>query len=72
MLVYLQYQGLITVNMEKIQHFTETATSSIDNFANAVLHHRSTFGNNQFDLPDLATPFEGSMTIGVIAGFLRG
>lgn len=28
LVVYLQYQGLITVNTEKVQHFTETTTNS--------------------------------------------
>ncbi|HEY7573341.1 MAG TPA: FUN14 domain-containing protein [Nitrososphaeraceae archaeon] len=72
LMIYLQYQGLITVNVGKIQHFTETATSSIANYTNAILHYGTTFGNSPIGLYDLSTPFVGSMTVGLIAGILRG
>ena len=39
LIIYLQYQGLITVNNQKVQHFIETATSSIANNTNLILHY---------------------------------
>ncbi|MGC2426179.1 MAG: hypothetical protein WA421_04025 [Nitrososphaeraceae archaeon] len=55
-----------------IQHFTETTTNSITNYANLILHYGTTFGNNPIGLSDLATPFAGSMTVGLVAGFWSG
>jgi uncharacterized membrane protein (Fun14 family) len=72
LIIYLQYQGLITVDILKIQHFTETATNSIANFTNVILHYGTTFGNSPTGFSDLANPFAGSMTVGLVAGILRG
>ena len=72
LIVYLQYQGLISVNTEKVQHFTETKTNSIANFTNIILHYGTIFGNSPIGLYDLSTPFAGSMTVGLSAGILRG
>jgi len=72
LIIYLQYQGLITVNVGKIQYFTETATSSIVNSTNVILHNGIIFSNIPIGLSDLATPFAGSMTVGLVAGFIRG
>ena len=56
LIIYLQYQGLITVDILKIQHFTETATNSIANYTNVILHYGITIGNNPIGLSDLDTP----------------
>jgi len=72
LIIYLQYQGLITVDILKIQHFTETATNSIAKYTNVILHYGTTSGNSTIGLYDLSTPFAGSITVRLIAGTLRG
>jgi uncharacterized membrane protein (Fun14 family) len=73
LIMYLQYQGLISVNVDKVQHFTYTLTNSV---ANSTMNILSYQGNNftitPFWIPDLIIPFAGSMAVGITAGLMRG
>src|SRR5262249_23209957 len=73
LIIYLQYQGLITVNMQKVQYFTDTITNSIANSTtNILLHSGNKFTSITNWIPDLTIPFTGSMAAGITAGFMRG
>jgi uncharacterized membrane protein (Fun14 family) len=73
LIMYLQYQGLISVNVYKVQNFTYTLINFIANFTTNILSYQ---GNNftitPFWIPDLTIPFAGSMAVGITAGFTRG
>jgi uncharacterized membrane protein (Fun14 family) len=71
--MYLQYQGLISVNVDKVQHFTFTLTNFIANSTtNILLYHGNNFTITPFWIPDLTIPLAGSMAVGITAGFMRG
>ena len=72
-IIYLQYRGLISVNDDKVQHFTYALTNSIANSTtNILLYQGNKFTIIPFWIPDLTIPFAGSMAVGVTAGFMRG
>jgi uncharacterized membrane protein (Fun14 family) len=64
LIMYLQYQGLISVNVDKVQNFTYTLINSIANSTTNILSYQ---GNNftitPFWIPDLIIPFAGSMAV---------
>ena len=66
LLMYLQYQGLITVNMAKIQSYT-------DGIVNTLLSNSTETWNHILSLgaADLGVPLTSSMAAGFTAGFLR-
>ena len=67
LLMYLQYQGLITVNMAKIESYT-------DGIVNTLLLSNSTETWNHIlslGAADLGVPLTSSMAAGFTAGFLR-
>ena len=73
LIMYLQYQGLISVNVDKVQHFTYTLTNPIANSTtNILLYQGNKFTITPFWIPDLTIPFAGSMVAGNTAGFMRG
>src|SRR5215831_2718672 len=73
LLVYLEYQGLISVNVDKVQYFANTITNSIANSTtNILLHPGNKFTMIPYWIPDLTIPFTGSMAVGITTGFLRG
>ena len=71
LLAYLQYQRLITMNMDKIQNYFDKVTSSLPNSISVIIQkeylHLFSFGMN-----DLAIMFTGSVAVGITAGFFRG
>jgi|SRR5690348_17232890 uncharacterized membrane protein (Fun14 family) len=73
LITYLQYQGLISVNEERVQYFTNTITSSIANSTtNIFLHSVNKFTMIPYWIHDLTIPFIGSMTVGITVRFIRG
>jgi len=73
LIMYLQYQGLISVNVDEVQYFTDTITNSIVNStANVLSHPGNKFTIIPYRIPDLTIPFTGSMAVGITAGFMRG
>jgi uncharacterized membrane protein (Fun14 family) len=66
LLMYLQYQGLITVNMAKIESYT-------DGIVNTLLLSNSESWNHILpsDAANLGFPLTSSMAVGFTAGFLR-
>jgi uncharacterized membrane protein (Fun14 family) len=71
LIMYLQYQGLISVNVDKVQYFTDTITNSIANSTNILLHSGNKFTIIPFWIPDLSIPFTGSMAAGITGEFMR-
>lgn len=66
LIIYLQYQGLISVNVDKIQFFTNTIANSIANSTtNILLHPGNKFTTIPYWIPDLTIPFTGSMGAGI-------
>ena len=73
LIMYLQYQGLISVNVDKVQYFTDTITNSVANSTtNILLHSGNKFTIIPYWIPDSTIPFTGMMAAGITAGFLRG
>lgn len=71
LLAYLQYQGLITTNMDKIQVYVDRVTSSLPNSISAITRNED-LHILPFSMNDLTIPFAGSMTVGITVGFMRG
>ena len=67
LLMYLQYQGLITVNMAKIESYT-------DGIVNTLLSNSSESWNHILpsDATNFGFPLTSSMAVGFTAGFMRG
>ena len=65
LLMYLQYQGLITVNMAKIQSYTDGIVNTLSN-STETWNHILPLG-----AADLGVPLTSSMAAGFTAGFLR-
>jgi uncharacterized membrane protein (Fun14 family) len=71
-LLYLQYQGIITMNMDKIQnHIDKMATMIFDSFSTSY-QTQNQFNIASLDIGNVAIPFAGGMAIGITTGFLRG
>ena len=64
LLLYLQYQGLITVNMPKIQSYA-TLVNTLSNSSEAWNHILPSGAAN------LGFPLASSMAVGFTVGFLR-
>jgi uncharacterized membrane protein (Fun14 family) len=66
LLMYLQYQGLITINMPKIQSYT-------DGIVNTLLSNSAEAWNHIIPLgaANVGIPLTNSMAVGFTAGFLR-
>jgi uncharacterized membrane protein (Fun14 family) len=65
LLLYLQYQGLITVNMPKIQSYTDALVNTLSNSSEAWNHILPSGAAN------LGFPLASSMAVGFTVGFLR-
>jgi len=70
--MYLQYQGLITVNMDKIQNTIDKVITSIPNSISAITQAYGQFNIVPYSIGDLTIPLIGSMAIGITTGILRG
>jgi hypothetical protein len=71
--MYLQYEGIINVDGDKVQNFTNIITNSIANStSNILLDSGNKFTLIPYWIPDLTIPFVDSMTVGITAGFMRG
>jgi uncharacterized membrane protein (Fun14 family) len=66
LLMYLQYQGLITVNMAKIQSYTDALVNTLLSNSGEAWNHIISLG-----AANLGFPLTSSMAIGFTAGFLR-
>jgi uncharacterized membrane protein (Fun14 family) len=63
--MYLQYQGLITVNMAKIESYT-------DGIVNTLLSNSESWNHIiPLGAANLGFPLTSSMAVGFTAGFLR-
>ena len=72
LLLYLQYQGIITMNMDRIQdHIDKMATMIFDSFS-IIYQTESQFNIVTLDIGNIAIPFAGGMAIGITTRFLRG
>ena len=71
-LLYLQYQGLITMNIDKIQNVADKVVTTIPKFISIIWQIEGQFHIVPYRIGDLAIPFTGSMAIGITTGFLRG
>ena len=66
LLMYLQYQGLITVNMAKIQNYTDGIVNTLLSNSTETWNHIIPSG-----AANLGIPLTSSMTVGFTVGFLR-
>jgi uncharacterized membrane protein (Fun14 family) len=66
LLVYLQYQGIITVNMAKIESYIDALVNTLLLNSGEAWKHIIPLGATNLD-----TPLTGSMAVGFTAGFLR-
>jgi uncharacterized membrane protein (Fun14 family) len=64
--MYLQYQGLIIVNMPKIQSYTDALVNTLLSNSGEAWNHIIPSGAVNLDIP-----LTGSMAVGFTAGFLR-
>jgi uncharacterized membrane protein (Fun14 family) len=64
--MYLQYQGLITVNMAKVQSYTDGIVNTLLSNSGEAWNHIIPIGT-----ADLGIPLTGSMAVGFTAGFLK-
>ncbi len=71
-LMYLQYQGLITKNMDKIQNIADKVITAIPSPSAVISQIEGQLNIVSYSIGDLAIPFTGSMAIGITTGFLRG
>ena len=69
LLMYLQYQGLITVNMAKVQSYTDGIVSTLSNTNSTIESWNHIIPSGA---TDLGFPLTSSMAVGFTAGFLRG
>jgi uncharacterized membrane protein (Fun14 family) len=67
LLLYLQYQGLIIVNMAKIESYTDGIVNTLLSNSGEAWNHILPSG-----AANLGFPLTSSMTLGFTAGFLRG
>jgi len=58
-LMYLQYQGLIIVNMDKIQNIADKVITSTPNSISAISQADGQFNIVPYSIGDLAIPFTG-------------
>ena len=72
LLIYIQYQGLITVNMDKVQNAADRVVTTILNSTSIISEAESKFNVVSSSIGEIALPFTGSMAVGITAGFLRG
>jgi uncharacterized membrane protein (Fun14 family) len=63
--MYLQYQGLVTVNMAKIESYTDALVNNLLNSGETWNHIIPLSGAN------VGIPLTSSMAVGFTAGFLR-
>jgi uncharacterized membrane protein (Fun14 family) len=72
LLLYLQYQGIITMNMDKIQNHINKTTTMIFNSFSTIYQTQSQFNIASLDIGNIAIPFTGGIAIGITVGLLRG
>ena len=72
LLLYLQYQGIITMNMDKIQNHIDKIATMIFDSSSIIYQTGGQFNFASRDLGNVAIPFAGGMAIGITVGFLRG
>jgi len=72
LLLYLQYQGIITMNMDKIQNHIDKIATMIFDSSSIIYQTGGQFNFASLDLGNVAIPFAGGMAIGITVGFLRG
>ena len=72
LLVYLQYQGLITMNMDKVQNIADKIIATLPNSISVITQAQNQFNSSTINMNDLVIPFTGSMAVGITAGFSRG
>jgi uncharacterized membrane protein (Fun14 family) len=72
LLVYLQYQGIIAANMDKVQNAADRIVTMILNSTSIISEAESKFNVVPLSIGEIALPFTGSMAIGITARFLRG
>jgi uncharacterized membrane protein (Fun14 family) len=66
LLMYLQYQGLITVNMAKVQSYTDALVNTLLSNSGEAWNHILPSG-----AANVGIPLTSSMAVGFTAGFLR-
>jgi len=66
LLMYLQYQGLITVNMAKIESYTDGIVNTLLSNSGEAWNHILPSGT-----PNIGFPLTSSMAVGFTVGFLR-
>lgn len=70
-LLYLQYQGLITMNMDKIQNITDKVITTIPKAIPIISQMEDKLNIVPYGIGDLTIPFLGSLAAGITTGFLR-
>jgi uncharacterized membrane protein (Fun14 family) len=69
LLMYLQYQGLITVNMARIEGYTDEIVSTLSNTSSTIESWNHILPSSA---DNLGIPLTSSMAVGFTAGFMRG
>jgi uncharacterized membrane protein (Fun14 family) len=70
LLVYLQYQGLVTVNRDNVQNAADKIVTTIVNSTSIISQAEGQFNIVPSSIGDLALPSTGSMAVGITSGFL--
>ena len=68
LLLYLQYQGVITVNTTKVQGYTDGIVNTLSNTNSTI---ESWYHIIPSDATNLGIPLTSSMAVGFTVGFLR-
>jgi uncharacterized membrane protein (Fun14 family) len=63
-LMYLQYQGILAINWDKLQHISESRLLMIGNLINNIAHTSNITAN-------LAIPLTGGISAGLVLGFSK-
>jgi uncharacterized membrane protein (Fun14 family) len=69
--MYLQYQGLITINLDKIQNYIDKIASTYLT-QSPLSQAEDQFNIVPLSICNMAIPFTGSMAVSITTGFLRG
>jgi uncharacterized membrane protein (Fun14 family) len=72
LLLYLQYQGLVTVNLDKVQNAADKIMTTAINSTSIISQAEGKVSTIPLGIGNLVLPFTGSMAVGITAGFLRG
>ncbi len=77
-LVYLQYQQIVNINLNKLQATSQNAATILANTTTQISNHINNISNssnhvtNSLAITNFGIPLTGSMAMGFAVGFMKG